>query len=79
MYSELNEEMIKEISQRKGEPAWMLEFRLKSLNKFLELGMPKFGPKLDIDFSSINYYKKVGNLLQSFSRFRKWQTMGSFC
>ena len=68
MYSELNEEMIKEISQRKGEPAWMLEFRLKSLNKFLELGMPKFGPKLDIDFSSINYYKKVGNSTSSWDK-----------
>lgn len=68
MYSELNEKMIKEISQRKGEPAWMLEFRLNSLKKFLELGMPKFGPKLDIDFASINYYKKVGNSASSWDK-----------
>ncbi len=61
MYQELNEEMIKEISSKKGEPAWMCEFRLKSLRKFQELDMPKFGPKLDIDFSSINYYKKAGD------------------
>ena len=26
----LNEEIIKELSQRKEEPEWMLEFRLKS-------------------------------------------------
>ena len=60
MFTELNEETIKKVSELKGEPKWMLEFRLKSLKKFEELGMPKFGPKLDIDFSSINYYKKVG-------------------
>jgi len=60
MFTELSVETIKKISEIKGEPEWMLEFRLKSLKKFQELDMPKFGPKLDIDFSSINYYKKVG-------------------
>ncbi len=60
MYTELNEETIKKISDLKKEPAWMTEFRLKSLHKFLELDKPKFGPNLDIDFSSINYYKKTG-------------------
>ena len=60
MFTELNEETIRKVSSLKGEPAWMLEFRLNSLKKFEELGMPRFGPKLDIDFSSINYYKKVG-------------------
>ncbi len=59
MYNGLNEEMIRDISKKKQEPAWMLEFRLNSLKKFMELDMPRFGPKLDIDFSSINYYKKV--------------------
>ena len=58
MFNELNEDTIKNISKIKGEPEWMTEFRLKSLEKFKELDMPKFGPKLDIDFSSINYYKK---------------------
>lgn len=60
MYTELNDETITKISQMKGEPEWMLKFRLKSLKKFMELDMPKFGPKLDIDFANINYYKKVG-------------------
>lgn len=60
MYTELNEETITKISTLKNEPKWMLEFRLKSLKKFNELDMPKFGPVLDIDFSSINYYKKSG-------------------
>lgn len=51
---------IKNISKLKEEPNWILEFRLKSLDKFLELELPKFGPELNIDFSKINYYKKVG-------------------
>lgn len=57
----LNEELIKKISKNKGEPKWMLDFRLKSYKKFLELDNPDFGPKLDIDFNNINYYKKVGS------------------
>ncbi len=68
MYTELNEDMIKEISSKKGEPAWMLEFRLKSMEKFLTLDMPRFGPKLDIDFSSINYYKKVADNVSSWDK-----------
>ncbi|HBA37792.1 MAG TPA: Fe-S cluster assembly protein SufB [Firmicutes bacterium] len=58
MFTELNEDTIVKVSTMKNEPEWMREFRLKSLKKFLSLDMPKFGPKLDIDFSSINYYKK---------------------
>jgi Fe-S cluster assembly protein SufB len=38
----------------------MTDFRIKSFNKFLELDNPDFGPKLDINFDEINYYKKVG-------------------
>lgn len=60
MFTELTEENIKRISKIKNEPAWMLDFRLTSLKKFEELDMPKFGPKLNIDFSSINYYKNPG-------------------
>ena len=56
---ELNEELVKKISELKGEPEWMLDFRLKSLTSFFELDNPSFGPEIDIDFSKINYYKKV--------------------
>ncbi len=68
MYTELNEDTIREISTKKGEPAWMCEFRLKSLSKFLELGMPRFGPTLDIDFSSINYYKKAQDAVSTWDK-----------
>jgi len=32
----LNEDVIREISKVKGEPKWMLDFRLKSYQKFLD-------------------------------------------
>ena len=55
----LKDELIKSISKQKGEPNWMLEFRLKAFRKFLELDDPNFGPKLDINYKNFNYYKKV--------------------
>ena len=58
MKKELNEQFIIDLSKRKNEPEWMLEFRLKSYRKFLELDEPTFGPKLNIDFDNINYYKE---------------------
>ncbi|MFY9495432.1 MAG: Fe-S cluster assembly protein SufB, partial [Limnochordia bacterium] len=33
----LTEEIVREISRQKSEPAWMLEFRLKSLEVYHEL------------------------------------------
>ena len=54
----LTRDKIKEISSIKQEPSWMTEFRLNAFDKFEELELPKFGPKLNIDFDSITYYKK---------------------
>ena len=48
---------IKDLSKKKNEPSWMLDFRLKSYEKYLELDEPDFGPKLDINYDEINYYK----------------------
>ena len=53
----LNEEFIKNISVKKGEPKWMCDFRLLAYHKFLELDNPNFGPTLKIDFNKIKYYK----------------------
>lgn len=56
----LNEDVVREISKAKGEPEWMLEFRLKAYRKFLELPMPDFGPSLDnVDFDSYTYFTRV--------------------
>ena len=53
----LNEDFIKKISDKKKEPKWMLDFRIKAYHKFLELENPDFGPDIDIDFDKILYYK----------------------
>ena len=57
MKKELNENLIKWVSSIKNEPSFMLDFRLQSFKSFKELGNPNFGPKLDINFDNINYYK----------------------
>lgn len=59
LYNDLSEEQIIGISSIKGEPRWMTDFRLQSLNHFLNTPNPNFGPELKIDFSKINYYKRV--------------------
>ena len=55
----LSQAKIREISRIKGEPKWMLDFRINAYKKFLELPNPTFGPELKIDFNTINYYKRV--------------------
>ncbi len=57
MKNSLSKEFIIELSTKKQEPSWMLEFRLKSYEKFLELENPNFGPELPFSFDEILYYK----------------------
>lgn len=54
----LTSDVIKKISKIKNEDDWLLDFRLNSLEAFNNFDMPSFGPKLDIDFDKINYYKE---------------------
>ncbi|MDD2434885.1 MAG: Fe-S cluster assembly protein SufB [Bacilli bacterium] len=61
MRTNMSNQIIDEISNTKGEPKWMYEFRKQAFDKFLEYSNPDFGPELKIDFSAINYYKKVSN------------------
>jgi Fe-S cluster assembly protein SufB len=54
----LNEDIIRLISSKKGEPEWMLEFRLKAYRHWLTMTEPtwanvKYGP---IDYQAIRYY-----------------------
>ncbi len=54
----LNEDVVRYISKTKGEPEWLLEFRLKAYRHWLTLAMPRWA-HLDIpeiDFQSISYY-----------------------
>jgi Fe-S cluster assembly protein SufB len=53
----LDEEIVKKISAMKGEPEWMLDFRLKALDHFLKRPMPTWGPDLSsLNLDDIYYY-----------------------
>jgi len=55
----LSREVVTEISRMKGEPEWMLEFRLKALDIFMKKPLPRWGGNLDeLDFQDIQYYVK---------------------
>ena len=55
----LTEETVREISATKGEPAWMLEYRLRAFKHFEARAMPLWGGDLTkLDFSKIVYYRK---------------------
>jgi len=57
----VNEDLVRQISADKNEPAWMLEHRLESLRIFQEKPMPSWGPSLDeLDLTQIIYYARHG-------------------
>lgn len=58
MKKKLDEQFIINLSKSKEEPIWMLDIRLKAFEEFKKFDEPNFGPKIDIDFENINYYKK---------------------
>ena len=53
----LSEEKIKEISKIKGEDDWVLNYRLKGYNSFINQRMPDFGPEIKLNFDDVIYYK----------------------
>jgi Fe-S cluster assembly protein SufB len=68
----LNEDIIRLISEKKGEPEWMLEWRLRAYRQWTKMTEPKwanvtYGP---IDYQAIHYYaapkqrKALGSLDQ---------------
>lgn len=55
----LDRDVVKQISAMKGEPAWMLEFRLKALDHFEKRPMPTWGGDLArLNLDNIYYYVK---------------------
>lgn len=54
----LNEDVIRLISEKKGEPDWLLEFRLKAFRWWLTQKQPTWGHLSlpDIDYQAISYY-----------------------
>ena len=54
----LNEDVIRLISAKKGEPGWLLDFRLKAYRRWTTMTMPRWAHLdiPDIDFQDISYY-----------------------
>ena len=56
----LSKENVLAISDIKKESEWVRDFRLKGYEAFTKIDMPKFGPKIDLNFDNIVYYKDNG-------------------
>lgn len=54
----LNADVVRLISQKKGEPDWLLDFRLRAYEHWRTLTPPKWGhlQMPDIDFQALSYY-----------------------
>ena len=54
----LNEDVVRLISQKKDEPEWMLDFRLKAFRHWTKMEEPKWGHVNvpPIDYQAISYY-----------------------
>jgi len=54
----LTEDTVRYISQRKEEPEWMLDFRLRAYRHWLKMTMPRWAHLdiLEIDYQNISYY-----------------------
>ncbi|MEE2639320.1 MAG: Fe-S cluster assembly protein SufB [Planctomycetota bacterium] len=57
----IDAEIVNQISDMKGEPDWMREFRLHALEVFESKPMPKWGGSINLDFQDIYYYLKPTN------------------
>src|SRR3546814_18910719 len=59
----LSEDVVRDISSKKGEPQWMLDLRLKGLKLFGRKPMPNWGSDLSgIDFDNIKYRSEERSL-----------------
>ena len=62
----LTEDIVREISNIKSEPEWMLESRLKALKLFYSMPMPQWGGDLgSLNFDEITYYVKPSEASQT--------------
>jgi Fe-S cluster assembly protein SufB len=54
----INREIVETISRMKDEPEWMLEFRLKALQNFLDRPQPTWGSPMlaEVDYDDIHYF-----------------------
>ncbi len=62
----LSEEVVRNISMSKGEPDWMLNFRLKALDAFFKMKQPTWGVDLsNINFDDYTYFIKTSERTES--------------
>ena len=66
----ISENVVRQISAYKNEPAWMLDLRVKAYKAFDEKKWPTFGPKLDmLNFDEYIYYiKSTDNVSNSWNQ-----------
>ncbi|MGK0713053.1 Fe-S cluster assembly protein SufB [Aerococcus urinaeequi] len=58
----LTEEIVREISAKKNEPRWMLDYRLKAFEHFKNRPMPEWGADLsELDFDEYTFYRQASN------------------
>ena len=67
--SGLTPEIVETLSKEKGDPEWMREFRLKSLEIYNELKVPEWGPSIEgLDIDNIATYVRPNTKMQG-----KWE------
>ena len=54
----LTRDIVEKISSIKNEPEWMRDFRVNSFLYFDKTKDPDWGPKIEVDFDKITYYKE---------------------
>lgn len=56
----LTEQKVREISAEKGEPQWMLDYRLAAYKTYQKLPFPNYGPDLsDLELDKMLYFQKA--------------------
>lgn len=66
MESGLTPEIVDKLSKEKGDPVWMQQFRLQSLQIYNELRLPDWGPSLEgLDIDHIATYVRPNTKMQN--------------
>jgi Fe-S cluster assembly protein SufB len=61
----LNEGIVRQISEWKNEPQWMLDFRLNALKQFMRHHYPAWGPDLSrLDLDDLYYYARPADEME---------------
>lgn len=65
----LTSQIVEQLSKEKGDPEWMKQFRLRSLETYDSMGMPNWGPSIEgLDMEHIvTYVRKNTNMAQDWS------------